>query len=265
LPKLHELLAVESPLKGQADKCRNELSSTLEKKRHLFSERLVTFHSNEEGKPAATEEQSALQSTIHKELSWISGIWSKALDGAHAIAEANTKARADVVLEDGTVLLTDVPATSLLELEKRATEIQELIVAIPPLDPAKGFTPDATRGVGIFQAREDVRTRGKKVQRALVLYEATKEHPAQVKEISVDEPVGEIRTKEWSGLITTGEKADMLDRIEQLARAIKRARSRANNTEVGSAKSIGAILFSYAFKGETPPQAVSPKSGQAQG
>lgn len=245
--KLHELLAVEGPLKAQAEKTRGELGTTFEKKRHLFSEKVVTFIPLEEGLQPTREEQLDLQSTVRTELEWIKGIWSKALDASYQIAEANTAARADVVLEDGTVLLTSVPATALLELEKRAQEIRELVAGIPTLDPAKGFAPDTNRGKFIYRAREDTKVRTKKTQQALVLYEATKEHPAQVKEISVDVPVGKIQTQEWSGLITPAEKADMLDRAEQLARAVKQARSRANGTEVDLAKTIGQKVLAYVF------------------
>jgi hypothetical protein len=249
MPKLHELLAVEGPLKSQADKTRGDLANTFEKKRHLFAEKIVTFIPNGEGAEPVREEQLDLQTTVRDELRWITDIWSKALNAAYQIAEANTIARNDVVLEDGRVLLANVPATALLELEKRAEEIRELVAGIPTLDPAKGFTIDAARGAYIYQAREDEKTRTKKVQKALVLYEATKEHPAQVKEISVDDPVGKIRTQEWSGLITPAEKADMLNRAEQVKRAIKQARSRANGVEVLAAPSVGEQVLSYVFNG----------------
>jgi hypothetical protein len=256
VPKLHEILAVESPLKAQADATRNDLKTTFDKKRHLFVEATKIFHPSAEGAPPRVEEQGSLQSTIRKELDWIRGIWSKALDGAYLIAEANTIARSDVILDDGTTILTNVPVTALLELEKRATEIQELVNAIPTLDPAKGFQLDPDRGKYVYRAREDVRQRTQKVQQALVLYEATKEHPAQVKEISVDIPIGEVRTHEWSGLITPAEKADMLDRAERLGRALKAARSRANNTDVKIGASVGNTILSFVFG--TSPSSTEP-------
>lgn len=248
MPKLHEILAVESPLKAQADKTRGDLSNTFEKKRHLFAEKTVMFVPSEEGIPPTKEEQLDLTTTIRKELAWIAGIWSKALDAAYQIAEANTAARADVILDDGTALLKNLPATALLELEKRAEEVRELVAGIPTLDPTKGFVLDDARGKFIYRAREDNKTRTKKVQQALVLYEATKEHPAQVKEISIDIPIGKIQTQEWSGLITPAEKADMLDRAEMVKRAIKQARSRANSVEVDVAtKKVGNTLLNYVF------------------
>lgn len=247
MAKLHEMLAVEGSLKSQADKTRGDLANTFEKKRHLFTESIVTFRPLAEGAPPVTEAQSTLNTTVPQELRWISDIWSKAIDGAYSIAEANTVARADVILDDGKVLLQAMPATALMELLKRAAEIQELTQAIPTLDPAKDFRLDDARPKGVYRARDDERVRTKKMQKALVLYEATKEHPAQVKEISVDEPIGVIQTQEWSGLITPAIKADMIDRAERLTRAVKSALSRANNVDVPKVPAVGTTMLSFVF------------------
>jgi hypothetical protein len=248
MAKLHELLAAEGTVKTQADKCRSDLLNTFEKKRHLFGEKVVTFQPNAEGAPAVTEDQSDLQSTVKTELKWIADIWAKALDAAYQIAESNMNARADVVLDNGETIMRNVPATALLELEKRAGEIHALVTAIPTLDPAKGFKPDADRGDGVSRAREITKTRTKKTVRPIVKYEATKEHPAQVELIQEDIPIGTIREQEWSGLITPGEKADMLTRAEELRRALKTARSRANEAAAATEK-IGLPLLQYVFGG----------------
>jgi hypothetical protein len=245
--KLHELLAVEGSLKNQAEKTRADLLQTFEKKRHLFAEKVVTFTPNQEDAQIVTEEQLDLQSTVRKELAWISGIWAKALDVAYHVAEANTQARADVVLEDGDPLLKGVPATALLELEKRAMEMHALVQRIPTLDPAKSFIPAPERGKDIYKARDDVKTRTKKIQRPLVLSPATDKHPAQVNVISEDVPVGTITTQEWSSLLTPAEKSEMLDRAERLHRAIKAARARANAIDATSQAQIGEKLLKFVF------------------
>src|SRR5690348_10944471 len=105
--KLHELLAAEGNLETQATKVRADLANTFEKKRHLFEEARVVFTPNTEGASSQTESQSDIQTTVKKELNWISPILAKALDASYQIAEANTLARADVVLDDDseTVLL----------------------------------------------------------------------------------------------------------------------------------------------------------------
>lgn len=244
---LHELLAVESSLEGQAAKCRSDLINTFEKKRHLFEEKTVIFAPLAEGEKEVVESQLDIQSTVPKELDWLSGHIIKALDISFQVAEANTKARADVVLEDDTILLKNLPATALLELEKRVGEIRDLVNAIPTLDPAKSFAPDPNRN-NIYKAREITKNRTKKTQKVIIKYEATKEHPAQTELVSEDAVVGKIREIEWSGLITPGQKANLLNRVDILSRAVRRARSRANEVEVDNNQKIGAVLIGYLFK-----------------
>src|ERR1700692_3612898 len=110
MAKLHELLATDGNLKGQAQKCRLELQATLEKKRHLFEEKLTTYTPLAEGVPAETRERREIQSTVRKEVEWLSAILVKSLDAAYCIDVANTQAHADIVLEDETVIAKSVPA-----------------------------------------------------------------------------------------------------------------------------------------------------------
>ncbi len=248
MPKLHELLAIDGSLKAQADKTRTDLMGTFEKKAHHFTEKIVSFKPGEEGAPTVVESQLDLQTTVPKELKWIAEFLIKSLDVSYQVAEANTRARADVNFEDGTTILSQLPATSLLELEKRAKELHDFVAAIPTLDPAKGFRADPERGADIFKAREERKTRTKKINRPLTLAPATDKHPAQVQLVTEDVPVGDIVTLEWSGLITVAAKGDMLNRVEMLTRAFKKARSRANEAEIGkSDKKIGADIINYIF------------------
>jgi hypothetical protein len=249
--KLHELLAVETNLEAQAAKNRGDLAATFDKKRHLFEEKRIVFSPNGEGAQATVENQSDIQSTVAKELAWIAPFIAKSLDASFQVAEANTRARADIVLDDdaNTVLLTGLPATALLELEKRVAEVATLVNAIPTLDPAKGFRPDGERGEGISQARPVVKTRTKKAKKLYVKYEATKEHPAQTELIDEDQPVGTIQEQEWSGLITPARKSELLAKVDTLARAVRRARSRANEVDVDLTKRIGKKLLDFVFAG----------------
>jgi len=244
--KLHELLAVESPLGNQSDKCLAELKDTFTKKRHLFEEKRVTFRPLAEGAPAQTEMQSDIQTTVDAELNWIRGIVLKSLDASYQVAQTNTQAKADVVTEDGQTLMTGVPATALLELEKRAVEIKLLVETIPTLDPAKGFAIDPTRK-SIFIAREVNKTRTRKAKKVYIKYEATKEHPAQTELVDEDLPVGTVTEQEWSGLVTPAMKADLINRVEMLSRAIRRARARANEAVVDNTAKIGDTLLAYVF------------------
>jgi len=248
MAKLHELLAVDANLKGQAQKCRTELQSTLEKKRHLFAEKLVTFTPLAEGAPAETREQSDIQTTVKKEVAWLTNILVKAIDASFAIDIANTSAKADIVLEGGDVLAKDVPATALLQLEKRVKEFSEFIHTIPTLDPAKGFEEDSSREPGIYKAREVLKSSTQKVQEPLTLAPATDKHPAQVQLVTKDVKVGTIQELEWSSLITPALKAELLERSEALFRAVTQARSRANDTDIDTkSNKIGKMLLEYVF------------------
>lgn len=250
--KLHELLAIEGNLETQANKVRTDLAGAFEKKRHLFEEKRVVFTPSGENTLAVIETQSDIQTTIRKELAAVQEFIARSLDASYQVAETNTKARANVVLEDdaGTILLNDVPATSLLELEKRLNEIGQLLHHVPTLDPAKGFKADAQRGDGIFVAREITKTRTRKAKKLYTKYEPRVELPslpAQTELIDEDVPVGSIQEQEWSGLLTPAEKSALLARLEVVSRAVRRARSRANDAEVDLTKKIAAPLLKYIF------------------
>lgn len=248
MTKLHELLAADNSLSQQAQKVIGELQTTFEKRRHLFEEKRTVFRPFAEGEKEVVETQSDIQSTVPKELVWVSAHIAKALDVEHQIAVANTQARADVVLDDGTVLLQDVPATNLLELEKRLAALKTLAEAIPTLDPSKGFTVDSSRQ-DVFIAREVTKVRTRKTTEVIIKYPHTPEHPAQTELVSVDKPIGELREQEWSGLITPARKSDLLNRIDIVARAVRQARSRANDVEVDTSKKLGKKLFEFVLHG----------------
>lgn len=245
--KLHELLGSQSQIVTQATKVRNDLQTTFEKRSHLFGEKISRFQPNEEGAQAVIESQSSLQSSIAKELRWLRDLASKALDSEASIDVGNTKANADVRLDDGTVLLTSVPATQLLQLDKRLGEIQQFVSTIPTLDPAKGFTLDVQRGEGVYVAREVQKRRTRKDQVPLVLLAPTQHHPGSAVQITKDVEIGTIVEQEWSSLITPATKALMLERVEELRRAVKQARARANDIEVADVQ-IGAKLLDYVFQ-----------------
>lgn len=245
--RLFELLVVEPQLKSQAAKVQTEMKATFHSKRHLFEEKKKTFQPREDGAATVVEEQSHIQTSVTAELKALAELWSKAIDVSFQVAEGNTAARGDVILDNGTTLLTGVPATALLELEKRATELQDVIANIPTLDPAKGFSPDTQRGAGYYQAREVVKDRTKKVQKHIVVVPPTEQHPAQVAVVNEDVITGTSREQEWSALITPSDKSKMLERVEELRRAIKAALHRANAIEMDlrALKTAGAQMFRF--------------------
>lgn len=252
MSKLHELLAVEKDLHGQADACRADLKGTFEKKAHHFTKKVVTLKSLKDSVSDKVESQLNLETTVRKELKWIAEKLAKAIDLGHHIDIANITAASDVVLEDGTILLKSVPTTSLLRLQHRVTEVRDLVHAIPTLDPAKNFVEDRSEGDDIYKADPAERRLGEKQFRFIVMVPPTDKHPAQVKELMEDVPISISLTQEWSSLLTVGGKGDMLDRVEDVLRAIKKARARANEMEIDVRQNkIGDAVLGYIFSGGT--------------
>lgn len=248
MPKLHEILAAEQNLKGQATKCRSDLEKTFDKSGH-FEGHTVDFVPVGEGQQEVREAEKALAATVRDELAWLAGNITPAIDAAYQVDEANTQARADIVLENGQVLAKNVPATALLQLEHRADEIHALVSKIPTMDSAKGFQPDSSRGKGIFRSAQDRRVRTEKRKEALVLYHATEKHPAQTSLVDKDVVVGHTITNTWSGKLTVAEKGEMLGRAEALRIAVKKARAKANLQDVDTSKKVASNLLDFVFKG----------------
>ena len=250
-PRLYELIAVKTSLRSQATKTLGDLSNTFEKKRHHFTAKVKTFTPMGENADAKVEEQLDLQTTVPKELQWVEEYLVKAIDSSHQVNMGNTAAFADIVLDDGTVIASKVPACTLLELEGTIEEIRKFCDKIPTLDPAQGFVPCPERGDGVYIARPVEKTRTLKQNRVIVLYPHSDKHPAQTQLIAEDLPVGLIREQEWSSMLTIAGKGALLDRVEQLSRAVKKARSRANESEVDTGNRIGSALLDFAFWGVT--------------
>ena len=80
--------------------------------------------------------------------------------------------------------------------------------------------------------------------KSTVLYEATKEHPAQIDKWTEDVKVGRYLVHTNSGMITPATKAEILGRLDKLAQAAKQARMRANTAEVVQWK-VGKTLMDF--------------------
>jgi len=247
MAKLHEILAVEQSQKGQMAKILLDLNTLFSSKRHHFEKKVVTFTSNAEGAQPVVESQSDIQTTVAKELNWASKTIISAIDTAYQVDIGNTLAKGDIVV-NGETLAKDVPATALLQLEKQLQMIKNTLTAIPTLDPALGFSHEEADEKGVYKARDVNTKRTRKDQIPLVMYDATDKHPAQVQLVGKDVEIGVVQKQEWSSLITPAIKADLLDKAEELIRAVKRARARANEQAVDQKDEkhkIGKVLLNH--------------------
>ncbi|OHB85689.1 MAG: hypothetical protein A2Z38_04120 [Planctomycetes bacterium RBG_19FT_COMBO_48_8] len=180
---------------------------------------------------------------MHDTLHYALKIWAEAEDVIFQKNCTNAVAMANIILTDGTVVAEDIPVDELMGLEVRLSRIKSVLTVMPTIDAAVNWEPDPAMGRHVFKAVEPQCTaKTSKTLYAVVLYEATKEHPAQVKEAAKDEVIGTFVKQDWTTAVTAQQKADTLKRVDDLIAAVKAARMRANKTEVVQRK-IGSDIM----------------------
>ena len=233
--KIHELIPAEADRNEVAKALVEEAKVTFTKKvDHFLGHcRKVTMYSDERQQENLTDYKEVV-TTVDDKLAHVWGSLIPAMDTTASKENSNCsgRARADVIV-GGKVVLTGVPATALLGLEKRLAALKDLYLSIPTLDPSISWEPDAAAGAGHFQSKHDQEAqKTEKILKHKVLVPATDKHPAQVEKYTIDEPVAKISLQRFSGMVSPARKAELLRRITELATAVKEARQRANMAEV---------------------------------
>lgn len=232
MAKLHELLAVESDAKGQLAKILEETAKVF-KDKHIFQGFVRTLKMfDEKDEEQNSEEHAEIGSTVPKRLEYTSNFIVRFLDVIFQKEATNRMACADIVV-DGVVIAENVPATYLLGLESKLKEIRSLYEKIPTLDVGTAWEPAEDMGPGIYRQKfPDIALKTKMKFQYQVLVEATEHHPAQIEKWEDQVPVGRYTKQNWCSMITSTRKAQLLDNIDKLSREVKKARQRANNTEI---------------------------------
>jgi hypothetical protein len=240
--KLNQVLAVERQAKSKAHSDITRLhKATL--KPQLFNGFSKTYaplsEDGEKFPPETVRVQMNAQDTIKS----VRRILSDLFDLTATKDSANQGAKADLVV-DGDTLLKDVPATTLLFLEKQLTDINTFVQKLPVLDPAKEWAFDSQASLWKTPATQT--TKSKKIHKALVLHPPTDNHPAQTQMILEDVLVGNWTSIGHSGALTGPEKGKILERIGKLQRCVKAAREVANLQEAPQ-RDISGKVFEYLF------------------
>lgn len=238
--KMHELLAVEATLKGQADSVVKETIVNFTKKAHLFTGKTRNYQPVDDEGEKFADEDVEMTTTVPDRLKYTFDAMVPALDATYQKEVTNTTAKADVVV-NGEVLLENVPAVALLTLETELKKVRQLLVKAPTLEPGKGWTKDEAVN-NTWVSKEIVTVKTKKVEDFKVVVQPTDKHPAHVERVVEDKTVGHWHTQDISGEITSNEKHEMLARLDNLLREVKKARARANQVDVVDQKVGKAIL-----------------------
>jgi hypothetical protein len=234
-PQLHEVLAVEGDLSAVLSRVLAEAVNTFAKKPDTFRGQTRTVEMFDEGRQGENDtDTKSVNSTVPDKLSYVGGHAARYYDAMLQKERTNQEARADLVVnfEGEELLIEGLPATFLLGLETRLKALRELIEAVPTLDPSLSWSLDPEMGKGIFVSQPKSSLKTEKTVQSKVLYDATKEHPAQIEKWSEDRPVGKITTTQRSGMISVSEKSRLLGRLDAVLRGVKRARQRANTVEI---------------------------------
>lgn len=240
--KLNQIIAVEKNVKSRALQELTEAHHSLQKTALLSGIARTYRPKDEEGEqlpPESTKVQLKGEDVIRKTTETL----VKLFDVVATKDWANCRAKADVVV-DGQKLLSDVPATYLLFLEKQLVDLHTFIKKLPILDASETWLFD--QSADCWATEPVMTTKTKKVPRNHVKAEATEHHPAQVEVYYEDVTVGNWRTIKFSGSLPAKRINELLTRVEKLQEAVKFAREEANGMETEEVKTGEAIL-SYLF------------------
>lgn len=248
--KLHQLLAVESDLNNAYLSMLNETQVIFEKKANLFFgaiKSLRMFDAND--KTNYADEHQELATTVPKRLNYTKDFIVTYLDALLQKESTNQVAKADLVV-DGIELAKDVPATFLLGLEKRLIAVRAVYKAIPTLNQNAAWVIDESLGEDTYKAvHAEKKFKTKKGFVHKVLYDATKEHPAQIEKWEEVENVGEYSIDTWCGMISSADKSVLLTRIDNIIIAVKKARQKANGCDIVK-NHIGSRIMNYINLGQ---------------
>lgn len=242
MAKLNQIIAVTKGAKAQANREFTDAHRNVQKA-PLLSGISRSYQPKDEEGEQLPPESTRVQVSAADVLTDVSTSLTRLFDLVLTQDMANTQARADVVV-DGQPILTDVPVTYLLFLEKQLVDLHTFVDKLPVLDPAETWTFNDAAGA---YASDPVKTvRSKKVMRNHVKAEATEKHPAQVEVYTEDVPVGYWTTVKLSGALPATRVKELRERVTKLQQAAKFAREQANMAEVEDVRA-GERVFGYLF------------------
>lgn len=242
MPHLSQIIAVEKETKDKAASSINRARGVLGSKGLLSGLARSYTPKDDEGEQLPPE-STRVQYTVKRVLTEITEDLTTLFDTIATKDAANCLAKADVIV-DGQVKLSQVPATTLLFLQKQLAELLSFVKAIPTLDSAEQWHYNEAQDCYATPPVESVRT--KKELKVLVLAPATKEHAQQAQAYQEDISVGRWKTIKYSGAIPVGEHNAMLARIERLQKAVTYAKEEANRQEAKQ-QHIGEAVLRYIF------------------
>lgn len=240
MAKLNQIIAVEKGVKARAQRDVTDAYHGIQKTA-LLSGISRTYQPRDEEGEHLPPESTRVQVKAEEVLKQAAASLTKLFDVVATKDWANCEARADIVV-DGRVIVSDVPVSYLLFLEKQLTDLHAFVDKLPVLDPSETWTFDEPADVWRTDPVGTART--KKIPRNHVLAQATDKHPAQVQMYTEDVVAGTWTKVTFSGAMPARRVNELRDRVVKLQHAVKYAREEANSFEATD-REVGERLFAY--------------------
>ena len=241
--KLNQIIAIGNGEKSRAKKAMTKIYQKLDKE-VLFSGISKTYEPIDEEGEQLPKEEKFVQMTAEDSVKEVKSVLIDMFNVVATQDIANCIAKGTIEV-DGKVIVSDVPVTHLLFLEKQLEDINTFVHSLPTLDPSEKWTYNDQSNCFVSEEKKTIRT--KKTPEVIVKYEATEKHPAQTELIYIDKPAGYWHTIKFSGATTKKKKDILLEKIRKLQKAIKFAREEANNSEVEKSQ-MGNLILDYIFE-----------------
>ena len=238
--KLNQIIAVEKGVKSHTYSELTDFDKVCQKP-DLFQGFSKSYEKKDEDGESLPPESKKVQFRVAHILKALAVSLTEFFDITASKDWANTTAVADIEV-GGQKLLESVPVTYLLFLEKQLTDLRTFFGHLPELDDTENWQQDMASG--LYKTEPISTHRTKKVQRPVVLYDATKEHPAQTQLITEDILAGYWRTIKHSGGIPKTLKDGIVTRVDALIKSVKFAREEANGTDA-ERRTVGEKVFDY--------------------
>jgi hypothetical protein len=243
--KMHQLLAVEKDITGRAGAAIAEAIQTFKTKAtEFYTANVKTYKPLDDAdRDLLPKEEKPYVDTVVDKLKFLAGALATEYDFLFQKESTNAKATADLILEDGTVLATKVPATFLLTLEHRLEKLRGVIAEAPTLPTGFFWEKDTQSGPYVYKLKDALITyRTKKVPYAFELAPATKDHKAQVVEKENTITVGAYTEMKRDTRVTSSQKSEWLGKVDAVLVATRKAIRTANDIDHSEAKIGGTIL-----------------------
>jgi hypothetical protein len=247
-PELHQLLAAHADVKEKSGTILAEAQHLFKRDAGHFKEEtksLSMFDDKRASEEADGFVYQAMTTTVDDKLKYVQEQDSNWIDLFLSIEATNQVATADVEI-DGEILFEEVPATGLLQLSKHLDRVRKVLLEIPTLPPGHEWS---RRHDGTYEDANPIqKSKTEKTWSVITLAEASDKHKAQAEKVAIDKPVGTYTTRTRLGVMSSHDKAKMLDRLDILSVAVKKAQRKANCVETTKYE-VGSSVWDYILRG----------------